>query len=63
MSFFFFILMPSICELKERQKGCFYVLHKTGLTQGKIWNEILSIIEHNCLPRKNGLFAFYFIFL
>lgn len=61
--FFFFFLMPSICELKERQKGCSYDLHKTGLTQGKIWKEIFSIIEHDCLPRKNRLFAFYFIYL
>jgi len=60
---FFFFLMPSTWELQERQKGCSYGLHKTGLTQGKIWKEIFSIIEHDFLPRKNRLFAFYFIFL
>ena len=55
--------MPSTWELQERQKGCSYGLHKTGLTQGKIWKEIFSTIEHDFLPRKNRLFAFYFIFL
>lgn len=32
------------------------------MTQEKVWKGMFSIIEDDCLSRKNGLFAFYFIF-